>query len=167
MNPSALTILFDSVLACACAALDDFTVCGCPCNKYISAGPPVWDNCCPDGQLTVHFERIYVAGNFPGGIGASIVCAAPLAVEFNVTLTRCHPTVDDNGNPPSVVHLDEAANNIHTDLYVMLNALICCLSATSKAQPFTVLSANVLGPNGGCVAAQVRLAVQIQDSFVS
>lgn len=163
MNPETLTFLFDDVLACACAALDDFSICGCPCRKYVAAGPPVWDNCCPDGQLTVHLERLYVAGNFPGANGASIVCSAPLAAEFNVTLLRCHPTVDDNGNPPETPALDNAANQIHTDLYILVNALICCLAAKKKTQPFTLLSANIVGPNGGCVAAQIRLAVQLQD----
>lgn len=163
MTPDALTVLFDSILACACSSLDEFSTCLCPCRKYVSAGPPVWDNCCPDGQLTVHLERLYVAGNFPGANGQSIVCSNPLAAEINVTLIRCHPTVDDNGNPPSLTVLDNAANQIHTDLYVMLNALICCLAATAKRQPFTILSARILGPSGGCVGAEIRLAVQIQD----
>ena len=163
MTPDTLTQLFDSVLACACAALDDFSACPCPCRKYVAAGPPVWDNCCPDGQLTVHLDRLYVAGNYPAAAGGSIVCSAPLAADFTVSLIRCHPTVDDNGDPPSLVVLDNAAHQIHTDLYVMLNALICCLAAKKKSQPFTVLSANIVGPNGGCVGATIRLSVMIQD----
>ena len=166
MTPEALTILFDDVLACACSALDEMSVCGCPCRIFVAAGPPVWDNCCPDGQLTVHLERLYVAGNFPGSTGQSIVCSAPLAVDFNVTLLRCHPTVDDNGNPPLPQVLDNAANDIHTDLYIMVNALICCLARTAKRQPFTIRNASIIGPNGGCVAAQVQLSVQLSDPTI-
>lgn len=165
MNPQALSILFDSVLACACSALDEMSTCGCPCRKFVAAGPPVWDleACCPDGQLTVHMDRMYVSGNYPANFQGSIICSAPLAVEFSLTLLRCHPTLSENGDAPPISALDDAANQIHDDLYIMTNAVICCLASTAKRQPFTVLGANILGPQGGCVAAQVRLSAQLSD----
>lgn len=163
MTPDLITQLFDEILACACQALDDFTECGCPCRKYISAGRPVWDNCCPDGQLTVNLDRLYAHGNFPGTAAGPLFCQAPLAAEFTVALVRCHPTVDDNGDPPSGPTLDAAANQVHTDLYVLLNALICCLSAKSRTQNFVLLNSGNILVNGGCVGFEIRFGIQLVD----
>lgn len=166
MQPDYLNDLLDEILACACNTLNEgFSDCACPCRLFISAGPPVWDveACCSDGQLTANIERIYTFGNFPVQASGVNLCQTPLAVDVNVTLLRCFPTLKDDGNAPSSAELQLASEAVYRDMYLLTNGLLCCLSRTGKRRNFVFRQARVVGPQGGCVGTEFLFTVEIAD----
>jgi len=163
MTPDILTILLNQLLACICDCLNTYGSCQCPCRIFISAGPPPQDRCCEDGQLAIWADRIYTHGNFPSELSTVNTCMAPLAAEVTIRLDRCFPVVKDDGSAPSGDEIGAASEAIYQDLYVMTRCLICNLSQRGRQQQSVFKGSRVLTPNGGCVSAELRLAIMLPD----
>lgn len=165
MTPNLLTDFLNQILGCACECLNTYGSCPCPCRNFISAGLPVWDMeaCCSDGQLTAHYDRLFVYKNFPSESGEVNQCVMPLAAEVVVTLLRCFPGLRDDGRAPTADEIGAASELIYQDLWVLTNCIICNLSSRGRNQLSVFRGARILPPNGGCVGAEVRFAVTLPD----
>lgn len=167
INPDIITATLDEILACTCSALEDGicdgdgSLCGCPCRKFISAGPPTAENCCVDGQLTVHLEDIYQYEKFPSRTSAPSTCATLLAMGVVVTLFRCYPTSNEDSGPPSPSDLIAATESLYRDLYLITKGVICCLTPRKKSREFVFNGGRVLPPSGGCVGVEAKFAIQL------
>lgn len=170
-NLDLLNDVLEEVLICACNALnlgfcdEPGSQCGCPCRMFVSAGPPVQDieACCDDGQLTVHLDRIYQHDNFPAQAGGPVLCQVPLAAEIVVTLYRCFPVMNEDGSAPTGPTLDRASKDIHRDLYLLTIAVLCCLMGNGRKRKFTFNGSRIIPPNGGCVGAELRFSIELQE----
>lgn len=165
MTPDILTTLGNQILACACDCLNAFGSCPCPCRMFISAGPAVWDNesCCSDGALSVQFERIFSYERFPAESGTVTSCQMPLAVEVNVTLLRCFPSLNNDGTAPTADTIGTASENVYQDLYVLTNCIICNILSRSKRQAGLFRGSRILSPQGGCIGAEIRFVMELPD----
>ena len=162
MTNDLLTQVQNQLLAAACQCLNEKSTCLCPCRVFISAGPPVADDC-ECGQLTIHTERLFVHGNFPAELGTVNTCMAPLAAEMNMTLFRCWPTVKDDGSAPTIDELGAAAELIYEDQYILTRCIICNLAARSKRQLSVFRGSRIIAPQGGCIGVEVRFVIQLPD----
>lgn len=165
MQRDLLTQLGNQILGCACECLNTWGSCPCPCRNFLSAGTPVWDleACCTDGQLTVHFERLYVHGNFPSEQGEVNVCVAPLAAEVVVTLLRCFPSVKDDGSAPTQDEIGAASEAIYQDQYVLTRCIICNLSSRGRYQKAVFRGSRIIEPQGGCIGVEIRFTIELPD----
>ncbi len=125
-----LDVLAQDLLAVAIEALDTLPALGlegAPDRSFVSPGQPVLD-CCDGavpGQLTVNAAAVNDAPTTKGGLdaGRRIVRGKINHTLFLVTIARCIPVADDNGNPPSMVLLEEAAAQTNADVWALWNVL--------------------------------------------
>lgn len=95
-----------------------------PARQYVANGTPAYD--CE--QLTVNVESTApITGSPLNEIASDLIRDAGHAMRsglYAVTILRCIPTLDDEGDPPPVT--DEAASSalIYADAVNVLNALI-------------------------------------------
>lgn len=163
LTPDLIWLTAEEIRQCICEALEAESECGCPCRSCTVVGPPVWDTCCPDGQLTVSLERFFLHDNFPSAATGPVFCAAPFAGDFVIQLLRCVPVVRDDGTPPSCEELSESARRIYQDLYISMRAIVCCLSVAKRQRKFVMRDARPIGPDGGCAGFEIRLTVELHD----
>jgi hypothetical protein len=78
------------------------------------------------------------------------------AADFTIVVTRCYPTVDEQGNMPDLDTTTEFTTDLHTDLGLVWNALKCCGSPIVFRE-----SAVDSDPDGGCSAFAVRVTVPV------
>jgi hypothetical protein len=161
VTPDLLGLLATELLDCACNALEA-TTCGCPCHAFVSVGVVAFDHCCDEGQLWVGIDRIYAYGQFPAPAGVT-TCAPPLAADLTIGILRCAPTMNDQGEPPSVEALSRSATQIYEDAYAVINGVMCCLAPHARARPFVIGNQRSLGPAGGCVGSELKLTVALTD----
>lgn len=178
-DPEAVQHAADVLLGCVCAELETVAARvqgqpGCPCVACVHPGAPAWDYCCdcqPEGQtggqLTVSVEQIYPTTRFPEPANATHRClpaGTGLAADLVVTLLRCAPTVDSRGNPPSCDVLSRTARIVHVDMLTVYTAATCCFpEALGSRRPRQILVRDhrAVGPDGGCVGSELRLAVDL------
>lgn len=174
--------LAETLLGCVCVALDQTAdridgQPGCPCYACVVPGPPAWDHCDGEGagnespgQLTVHVGRIYptTATDFSAEIrqvqGVKKCSTLMTAAELYVTLLRCAPGPDQNGNPPPCEEQAAAARTLHTDMATVWNALLCCLPETGtrrRGPQYVVGPQRVLGPQGYCVGLEQKVTLML------
>lgn len=82
-----------------------------------------------------------------GGVGPS-TCATPLEATVEVGVTRCAPTMDSEGNPPSMAEQLAAAEAQTADMMAALRAIRCCYDGEGE---MTVESWTPIGPDGICM----------------
>jgi hypothetical protein len=171
-NLNLLNEILAEILVCACEVLDqglcdeEGSRCGCPCRAFVTAGKPVWDleACCSDGQLAVWVEDIYPFGNFPNRASDINLCSNPLAANVKVQLLRCWPAVvRDDGSAPTGPEIQAASNDIYRDLYLLTWGLVCCLKQHARQRKFVLNGSNIVGPDGGCVGAEISFTVELID----
>lgn len=160
------------MLVCACSILETGLCdepgsnCGCPCRAFVTAGPPVWDleACCSDGQLAVYVKDIYPFSNFPSRGGDANICTPSLAANVSVQLLRCWPAnIGEEGNAPTGPQIQAASDDIYRDLYLLTWGLICCLKMAARKRKFVLNGSRIVGPTGGCIAAEVDLVIELLD----
>lgn len=166
-----LNQILAEILVCACDVLDNGLAdsgagsCGCPCRSFITAGTPVWDveACCSGGQLAVYVRDIYPFSNFPSRSTDANICSPSLAANVTVQLLRCWPTMTEDGSAPTGPQIQTASNDIYRDLYLLTWGLVCCLKIHGRKRKFALTSSKIVGPQGGCVGAEVEFAVELLD----
>lgn len=175
--PTAFYDVAEIVLDCVCEQMTTVkdtipTYGGCPCLVYVSPGEPAFDACCrpcdgsAHGQLTVQIEDVFPSANFPSGEQFLFPCkAAAWVVSVRIIVARCIPTMDEQGRIDPAAQ-SAAAEMLATDLYAVLQALTCCVTADAvpgKTKRRVSISAvgNVEIPSeGGCGGIEVRAAIE-------
>lgn len=112
-----------------------------PDRRYVAPGAPAMD--CE--QLTVHIERVFTNEGDVTFETAQPLRRAPghglPAATVIVSLYRCTPVQDDNGNPPSAAALELNAQELLADGIMLHNALLVADDASR-------LGFNLLALNG-------------------
>lgn len=161
-----LNEILNTILVCSCNLLEfghcneGPSKCGCPCRAFLSAGPPAWDDCC-NSQLAVYARDLYPFSNFPSRSSSPSICTPSLAANVTVQLVRCWPVIKEDGAVPTVTELQAASTDIYRDQYLLTEGLICCLKTGNRKRQFVLNGSRIVGPQGGCVAIEVDLSIEI------
>ena len=125
-------------------------------------GNIAWDSC-ECGQFAQTIQSDYPTLNFPAdasdqilGIGGCVV--GPLAIQVLASITRCVPTLDASGNPPTCAKLRAAALVMQGDAYALRRGITCCLETLRKNRTITkyvVGRVNYVGPEGACAGVEL------------
>lgn len=174
----------EELLGCVCLALDNMAtanpeLAGCPtCRRCVVPGQVAWDSCgecCGGngevgGQLSVSVARLWSSthATFPAEdrtVRDARACQFPVtAVELVVTLLRCAPGPDDQGDAPPCAELEAPARQLHADAVTVAQATLCCVPQTSdvrNGRRFVMGPQRVLGPEGYCVGVEQRVTVEL------
>jgi hypothetical protein len=125
-----------------------------------------WDDChC--GQLATAITRTYPSTAFPTedtsgwdqGCGPQI-----LAADITISITRCVPGPNDNGEPPSCAALLASATVLDTDAAAVRRAVACHLADLEEAG--TILGYRLgaqpnVGPEGMCAGSELYLTIGV------
>lgn len=162
VGPTDLHDLATELLNASTEALDtiptyDPVLGGAPDRRFVAPGPVALD-CCE--QLAVHVAPITEGASAPELPAASF--ARTNRVQLTVTISRCVPVPDGNGNPPPALAQEEAAQQINADKWALWNHLYnmirdgdlfsrCCDVIWGALTP--------LQPNGGCGGSRLAITV--------
>lgn len=130
-------------------------------------GEIAWDECCA-GLLAVSAPRVYLSEIFPEETEVSVSpqCRAPFEVgEFTVSVLRCAPNPDGDGNPPSAAALDAAAALLLQDMAEAMDAVIAVLCALQDADSISDYLADPVeaaGPEGSCMGFTLKVRVGLE-----
>jgi len=128
-----------------------------------------WDNC-DCGQLALVVPRHYTSRDFPidtstlktGNCDNTYVVA-----DMYLSLVRCVPGPDEDGNPPTVTDLNRAAEVSFGDMWIMRQTLTCLLRTYYESPPvaglriaeWLVTDDVGLGALGGCAGRELHFKV--------
>lgn len=152
-----------ALVACVCTALEDSEAPVCICSTTV--GNPMISTCCEcdsgqSGELWGNFVRLYRGDRISGGeVQAQRPCApANWVAQFQITLARCFPTIDESGEIPDSEDQAQAAQGIHADVAAIRRAIHCC----QETEPATLEAINVqTDPTGGCSFLVATLNVPV------
>lgn len=138
-----------------------------PARQYVANGLPSFD--CE--QITVFVENTY-------GIQGSPLAENPAAqlrdaghamraAVFAITIVRCVPVLDDEGDPPSPADESASAAEIYADATLCLNALVAAEVAGGLPGCGSVAFLQWRNENaqGGLGGGTLRVAVSLSDAF--
>jgi len=164
-TPLAFFTVITGVGECVRAELAA-TAAGAPDRVCLSVpGAIAWD-ACDCGQLALTVNRIYGSQTFPvaaDGFANEQSCGLPLAVaDVTISMVRCVPGPDDQGNPPSCDELLAAAQTWHADVYAVRRGAACCLRsmvAANQVTEWTMAGTTAVGPEGLCAGSATQLFI--------
>jgi len=166
-GPGDLQIACEELLTASAEALDTIpdyepTLLGAPERQMIAFGGPALD-CCD--QLAVNVAQVLAAPTAPGGLSVGRRIAAQIwHVFLSVTISRCYPSGDDRGNPPSAAEQTAASAQLDADGWALWNHLY---NLWTSEQLFTVCdevfwdSLRPIGPSGGCAGWVLGLHISL------
>lgn len=182
MNPTAIYDLASTVLECVCDQMDALTetlaeddvAYACPCLKFVSPGPPPLDHCCAEcdgsgGMLAVHVEQVYQSeftAAWPTPQAPVMPCKpASWVAQVVVSVSRCVPGPDEQGNPPDPADIDARSLIVYTDFFAVLQALSCCVATDAlpgnRKRRVQIEAATTGATEGGCALVEVRALVEV------
>lgn len=157
VGPLDLKALATELLVAATAALDtipsyDATLDGSQPRVFVSPGQPA-DDCCD--QLSVQVGTLSAAPTSPQGLPAGKLhdSARVNHVQLLLRSTRCVPTVDGNGNFPTVLELEASSDQLYADGWAIWNHIFNMLRAEllfSRCDEVFWDGGRMLVPSGGC-----------------
>lgn len=158
MAADDLQILAEDVLAASAAILETT---GNPAliRKFVAHGPPALD-CCD--QLAVHVAQIGEAPTQAGTVlqpGLRHAFARVNLTALMITVTRCHPVLDESLAPPTPAELTDAAATLNADAWALWNGLFRAQDTLFAACDLVFFDGMTpLVPQGGCAGwvMQVR-----------
>lgn len=127
---------------------------------------------CDCGQLALTIVRKYGSDNFPveanrdesiPGCPPPILCAV-----VTISLLRCVPNPDDEGNAPSCDALQAAAATQDVDDATIRAALYCRLAALAQAETivgYMVGATTATGPDGGCGGSDTTITIGVDNRW--
>lgn len=154
------------LLACVCEALAAEDVDRPVCSCYKTIGPPVIGLCCEcssgtTGEATIHVEQVYdcdsetleqVTRVHPCRRGTT-------AADMTIVVTRCYPTIDEQGQMPDTDDQDVAATSMHDDIGVVFKALTCgCADIRLTVRNIAVDAP----PDAGCAVLVARVTAEVK-----
>lgn len=163
MAASDLSTTLQTLIDCVCSALADADRPVCACGMTV--GPPVIGpaQCCEcdgdtGGQVTGNLERVFPVTGVLLESDTRVENCRPglVAADFTIVVTRCYPTLDEQGNMPDLDQTTDATIGLHTDVGLVWNALKCC--GTNLVFRESAVTAD---PDGGCSAFAVRVTVPV------
>ena len=108
-----------------------------------------WDNCDCGGQFALAIKEVFGSIQFPQPASQTTwtKCAPRWSVaRVVVSVTRCVPTMNGAGVPPTCAAELAAALTLENDRTAVRQALVCCLSELYAARP-PVIGDWLLGPS--------------------
>lgn len=131
--------------------------------QYVAPGNEVAYDC---ELLTVHLVRIL--SNYQG---TDTTFPSPYALlvnsaEFNVTMARCVPVLDEQGNLPPMSELSDSAGGLMRDARAMRRAMeqvVQFCDVAPRNVPQTVGAVQTVGPQGGMAGIFGMYTVQLID----
>lgn len=153
----------DTALSCVCIALEEAARPACQC--YPTIGEPLWRPCCEcgdtgtSGELTASLETMYpIDGNTLLPSPRIEACRkGPWGADIALDLTRCFPTLQEDGELPPQDEVGTAAREMHDDADIIRRALTCCPDLRLRWRSLGV----DLDPNGGCSKLTARITVAL------
>ena len=126
-----------------------------------------WDHC-ECGQLTVHIGTSYPVDQFPAikTAGPFRGCSSKFqVVEFVITVLRCVPTSEDDGDPPTGAQLSDAAYVEHVDRWCLQRGVRCCFPPTDPRKLDLMLVGEHLpvGGEGMCSGSELHVLVALPN----
>lgn len=125
-------------------------------TTYTGAGQVAWDDCC--GTLVVTPERTYRSVTFPEEFTEEDRCDNGMwVIDVLVTLVRCTPVPDDQGNPPNAAEMQAANAAFLADSA----AIFCCLMGDLPNDEWLKarVSQEIVGAEGGCISSETRFSL--------
>jgi len=161
-GPDQVTGIMQTLLDCAYAAIDhtgDLTI----NRKGVILGDIAWDEC-QCGQLVIKEDRRYPSMNFPvEEVNHEAECGQPwLVTVYTLSLARCIPGMDANGNPPDVTALTTAAIQLNKDMSQMRRGIVCCLENQynqNAIAAYEIMAQEVNGPGGNCLETTLQILI--------
>lgn len=171
--------LVTGIAACVIDALNQ-TPAGAPCRQcsLLPTQQIPWDNCGPcegqdcTGQVAFAIREVYGSGTFPQPLTGQTwrKCAVHYEVaRVLVSVTRCVPTMDQNGIPPTCAAELLAAITLENDRTAVRQALAGCLCVLSSVTNNPRLLAEwLIGPSttvgelGGCAGVETEFLLGVQ-----
>ena len=168
-SPGFATIV-TGIGACIVDALEQ-TPAGAPTRQclLLPTQQIPWDNCDCDGQVALAIRSVYNSDIFPQPFtGKTWARCGPhfWVARVVVSVTRCVPTMDENGVPPSCAAELAAAITLENDRTAVRQALACCLQALYDQRPPRIASwlvdASVtVGELGGCAGVETEFLIGV------
>jgi hypothetical protein len=152
----------ERILACAAAVVTDVErVCVVP-------GEIAWDDChC--GQLVISETDFFPSSDFPlDEVASQAECGEPWhVVQYTLSLTKCVPVPDSNGQAPTCTELALAASVLSADRRAVRRAVHCCLqalydqqdSSEEQIEAFQLGHSLTVGPEGACAGHELTIFV--------
>lgn len=131
-------------------------------REVVTQGDVAWD-ACDCGQLAVSITRISRSNAFPNDVRPTAQCYGGARVaDMSLSIVRCVPGPDINGNPPGPASLIIAAQRGQADEFIIRNYVTCYLASLVDAgiiMDFSVGDTTMIGPSGGCGGSQLEIRV--------
>ena len=135
------------------------------CVSAATVGQPVIASCCEcttgvSGELWGGLLRLYRGDRTTGTDAQARKPCVPVTwwAQYQITLARCFPVLDEQGELPDATERSNAARDLHADAAAIQQAIHCC----DLPEPAYLESINVQSdPTGGCslLVATVRVPV--------
>jgi hypothetical protein len=129
-----------------------------------------WDNCDCDGQIAQAIQQVYNADTFPIPFSGNWRRCGPhlRIIQVLLSVTRCVPTMNDQGTPPSCSDELAAAITLENDRTAVGQALACCLSDLAQTSPPTIAAYNIgpsvtVGEAGACAGLETVYLLAINS----
>lgn len=152
----------EAILACAADVVTDVNrICVVP-------GEIAWDEC-ECGQLVISEVDTFPSSDFPlDEVNRTAECGEPWhVVQYTLSLTKCVPVPDSNGNAPTCAQLAAAAAILSQDKRSVRRAVFCCLQAlydemdsnNPQIEAFQLGHSVTIGPEGQCAGHELTIWV--------
>lgn len=129
-------------------------------ESYVVLGELAWDECC--GILAAAPVRTFKSANFPTPVVDTTNCdSSQLCVELLVVLLRCAPSIDAQGNVPSVEAMSASFTSTSNDAAVIFNAMMADLP---KGWERASLEQEFDGAEGGCIAIATSMVIGLPQT---
>lgn len=152
-----------------------------PQRQCVVWGAIAWDDC-ECGQLVVSIADQYPSNSFPAPATAPTAqgvaqgkCGARLwVIRYVVSILRCMPIQDDQGNPPPCDALDAAAQAAAIDSWAVRTGIGCCLGSlkttrlengSTEIEDYQITGQLSTGPQGACGGSDLGVLVGIRNCF--
>ena len=152
----------ERILACAAAVVTDVNRVG------VVPVEIAWDDC-QCGQLAISEVDTYPSMDFPlDEVNNQAECGEPWhVVQYTLSLTKCVPVPDSNGQAPSCSDLSAAAAVLSADKRAVRRAVLCCLTelyeendgAEPQIEAFQLGHSVTVGPEGACAGSELTVFV--------
>lgn len=158
-----LTTVMQALNTCVCEALESIERPACDCGLTIGVPAQGPAGCCDcndgvGGNVAAFLERVYPADptTYEQVVRREDCKPGAVAADISVTVVRCYPSMDSQGNMPSLETTTGYAENLNTDMAAVWSALKCC------STPLVIRDSAIQGdPEGGCAGFAIRVTVLV------
>jgi hypothetical protein len=155
MLPDTVALpIMDRLLGCLMVELERSPA-GTPEFSGLLPGAAVITDYC--GMAWVRLQQAAPSARFPNAGATPSSCADPTAVTVQLGVTRCIPTSEATGQPPTPAQQDLAVRGQMGDYAALRRAVLCCL----KGEVYVLGAYLPLGPQGGIGGGALTVTVQV------